>query len=106
MRSGKLRRVIQIQRVTNTVNDAGTPVETWADHAALRAEVIRQDASEFINSQGAGDLEVIVFRTRFLSDVTNADRVRFGGADFNIKAVAETGNGRGLEIRCERLGAV
>ncbi|SFB82261.1 phage head closure protein [Tropicimonas isoalkanivorans] len=105
MKSGRLRRVIQIQRATNTVNDAGTPVETWADHAHLRAEVIRQEASEFVNAQGAGDVESVVFRTRYFGDVTNADRVRFRGEDFNIKTVAEIEDGRGLEIRCEKLGA-
>lgn len=104
MRSGKLRRVIAIQRMSNTVNEAGTPVETWTDHASLRAEVIEQSASEFINAQGANDLEAIVFRTRFLAGITSADRVRFRGEDFNIKGVSEVENGRGLEIRCQRLG--
>lgn len=105
MKSGKLRRVIQIQRVTHTVNDSGTPVEAWSDHASLRAELIRQTASEFINAQGAGDLEAIVFRIRFFADVTNEDRVAFNGDSFNIKSIAEIENGRGLEIRCEKLGA-
>ena len=79
MKSGKLRRVIVVQGFSNTVNEAGTPVLTWADKATLRAEVVQQSTAEFIRGFGASDETVIVFRTRFIAGVTNADRILFGG---------------------------
>ncbi|WP_127113058.1 phage head closure protein [Shimia sediminis] len=105
MKSGKLRRLIVVQRFTNGVNEYGTPEMVWTDHARLRAEIETRSAAEFINAQGAGDREAIVFRTRFLEGLTGADSVLFAGDRFNIKEVAEIGHRKGLELRCERLGA-
>lgn len=105
MRAGKLTRVIQIERVTSGVNDAGSPVETWAAHLRLRAELVEKSASEFINSQGAADKALIVFRTRFVEDVANSDRVVFGGEFFNIEEISEIDHRKGLEFRCVKTGA-
>jgi len=104
MKAGKLRRVVTVQGSTHTVNEAGTPVVTWADKATLRAEVVQQSTAEFIRGFGASDETVVVFRTRFIAGVTNADRIVFGGEAFNIREVVVTGNDRGLELRCARAG--
>ena len=40
MRAGNLDRVIIIQRATTVIGLAGTPVETWAAIATLRAQLI------------------------------------------------------------------
>jgi head-tail adaptor len=45
---------------------------------------------------------VVIFRTRFIDGVENADRVLFAGEPLNIKEIAVTGHNRGLEIRCVR----
>lgn len=103
MSAGKMRRMIKVQAFTDTVNEAGTPVKAWTDKAKLRAEVIQQSTTEFIRNSGASDEAVVVFRTRFLAGVDNADRVLFEGDPFNIKEIAVTGHNRGLEIRCVRL---
>ncbi|MDU9005745.1 phage head closure protein [Sedimentitalea todarodis] len=105
MRSGKMRRVIQVQRVASEVNDAGTPQEVWTDHLRLRAELVERTASEFINAQGAGDKALTVFRIRYVENVTNSDRVVFGGQTFNIKEISEIDHMRSLELRCEKIGA-
>lgn len=101
MRSGKLDKVITLQRFTATVDDFGTPVETWADLADLRAQVVQATTEEFIRA-GAESDTVIVFRTRFLDGVTTADRVVFGGHFFDVKETKEIGRRQGLEIRCVR----
>lgn len=105
MRAGKLRRVIQVQRMANGVNEFGTPQEVWIDHVKLRAELVERSATEFINDQGAADKALVVFRTRYIDRVTEADRVVFDGQVFNIKQTSEIGLMQGLEIRCEKLGA-
>ena len=98
MRSGKLDRVITVQRYTETVNEYGTPVFTWEDHATLRAQIVQQSTEEFIAS-GGGDESTVIFRTRYLAGITNADRVRFGGIDHNIKEIKVIGRNRGMELR-------
>lgn len=101
MRSGKLDRTITIQRGTNTVNEYGTPTFTWANLATLRAQVVQSSTEEFIEN-GAEEKTVIIFRTRFLSGVTTADRIHYLGSDFNIRELKEIGRREGLEIRCVR----
>lgn len=101
--AGKLSRVITLQRATTAPNDAGTPVETWADLATLRAEVVELGTVEAMRQYGAADVAGVVFRTRFLAGVTNADRVAFDGQTYGLKAVTVIGRNRGLELRAEAL---
>lgn len=100
MRSGKLRRVITVQRSTSTVNDFGTPELVWADHCTLRAEVLEQSATESLGDQGAQDEAAIAFHTRFVEGLTAADRVSFQGGFWNIRKITEIGMQRGLELHC------
>lgn len=101
MRAGKLDRIITIQSFTNTVNEYGTPIETWTDVATLRAQIIQSSTEEFLTG-GASDETVVIFRTRFLPGVTGASRVLYQGGEFNIREVKEIGRRVGLELRCER----
>ena len=101
MRAGKLDRTITIQGFTNTVNDYGTPVETWTDKATLRAQIIQSSTEEFIRG-GAVDETAIIFRTRWLAGVTTSDRIQYEGEAFNIKETKEIGRRKGLELRAVR----
>lgn len=100
MRAGRLDREITLQRFTAAVEDAGTPILTWADIATMRAQIVQQSTDEFIRGAGAVDETVIVFRLRWFDGITPADRVLFEGRHFNIKEVREIGRRRGLELRC------
>ncbi|NTH50934.1 phage head closure protein [Agrobacterium rhizogenes] len=102
MRSGKLDRTITIQRYTSGVDDYGTPVMAWTDLANLRAQIVQASTDEFIRN-GAVDETVIIFRTRYLAGVTNADRISYGDGVLNLKEVKEIGRRQGLELRCTRL---
>lgn len=103
MRAGSLDRVIRLQRSTATLNDAGTPAETWADVATLRAELVQLGAVERVRAYGAAEELGVVFRTRFVAGVTNADRVVFDGRVYNLREVTVIGRNRGLELRAEAL---
>lgn len=103
MRAGKLDRTITIQGFTTVIDDLGTPVETWTDKATLRAQLIQSSTEEFIRSYGASDETVIIFRTRWIAGVTNADRIQYEGDVFNIKETKEIGRRKGLELRAVRL---
>lgn len=104
MRAGRLDKLITIQRFTNTVDDYGTPIETWADVATLRAQIVQASTEEFIRGYGASEETAIIFRTRYLDGVTNADRIKYGPEPhLNIKEVKEIGRRNGLEIRCVGL---
>lgn len=104
MRAGKLDRSIAIQRFTSTVNEYGTPVQSWTDVATVRAQIVQQSTEEFIRGFGASDETAVVFRVRWLSGVLLADRISFDGKLFNLKEVKEIGRRKGLELRCIASG--
>lgn len=85
MRAGRLTEEIRVERFTNTVNDAGTPIQTWAHVCTLRAEKVEQSTTEYIRNYGASDEALLIFRARFFEGITNADRVIWQGEAFNIK---------------------
>lgn len=103
MKSGRLTEIIRIERGTEQINDAGTPVFTWAPVAQLFAEKIDQATAEAIRAFGAGEEEVIVFRARFVEGVGCGDRVEWRGDRFDIKQIAPIGRRHGLELRCVRV---
>lgn len=103
MKSGRLTESIRIERASTAINDAGTPVETWARLADLRAERVDQTTEEFIRGFGASDEELVIFRFRFFDGITNADRVIWQGQAFNIKQVTPVGRRKGVELRCVRI---
>lgn len=98
MRAGSLDRSITIQRATTSVDDYGTPVETWTDLVTVRAQIIQQSTTEFIQG-GARDDTVKIFRSRWIEDITTADRVLHDGELFNIKELKPIGRAKGLDIR-------
>lgn len=102
MMAGRLTEEIRVERFTSTVNDAGTPVQTWARLCTLRAEKVEQSTTEYIRNHGASDEEAVIFRTRFFDGITNADRVLWRGDVFNIKQVTPIGRRKGAELRCVR----
>ena len=103
MRSGKLDRLITIERGTHEVDETGNPVFVWSKLADLRAQIVQASTEEFIRAYGASDETVIIFRTHYFDGITNADRVKYEGAIFNMKGVNEIGRRDGLELRCVGL---
>jgi SPP1 family predicted phage head-tail adaptor len=103
MRSGKLDRTIRIDRYSaGAVDEYGTPTAGFTTLATLRAQIIQASTEEYMKAAGATDETAIVFRTRYLAGVTNADRIHYEGGFFNIKEVKEIGRRNGLELRATR----
>lgn len=100
MKSGKMVHVIEVQQAAVVVNDAGTPTKTWSKIATLRAELLEQSTEEFLRNAGDTNVTTIAFRTRFLSGITNDNRVSFDGTAYDIKELVPIGRRRGMEIRC------
>lgn len=100
MRAGKLDRTIRIDKwSSDAVNDYGTPIEAFEPLATLRAQIIQSSTEEFIENGGATDDTIIIFRTRYLAGITNADRIHYDGDFYNVKETKEIGRRKGLELR-------
>lgn len=104
MRAGRLDQTIEIRRqAMDGVDPFGSPIPgTISTVATLRAQVIEASTEEFIRAWGANDETVIIFRTRWVGDVTLSDFIRHEGVDYNLKQIKPIGRRRGLELRCTR----
>ncbi|SOE08496.1 SPP1 family predicted phage head-tail adaptor [Hoeflea halophila] len=99
MRAGKLDRTISVERKTETVYETGAVVTDWLAIATVRAEVVTQSADEFLTGFGKAESGNVIFRVRYLHDVTTADRVICDGKIYDLKEVIEVGRRRALELR-------
>lgn len=99
MRAGNLNRVIFIDRLTTDLNENRTQVSAWTNIATLRAAVLQHSVDEAEADSGERDTDSTVFRTRFFTGLTTADRIRFMGRTYNVKGWTEIGIRGGLEIK-------
>lgn len=105
IKAGKLDRQIIIERETETVAASGAVSKAWATVATVRAELVQRSADEYLAGFGEADTGNAVFRIRYLSEITTADRVTCDGVAYDIDEIAEQGRRRALELRCSRAAA-
>lgn len=99
IRAGNLKHVITIERKTETKRPSGSVVSTWATVATVRAEIVTASADEFLTGYGEAEAGNVVFRAWWRPGIDTADRIMHAGKAYDIKAVAEIGFRRMLEIR-------
>lgn len=106
MRAGKLDRTITLQVYTRTgTTPGGAPIMSWADVATVRAQIIQASIDEYQRAYGEGSNTAIIFRIRWLDDITVEHRVAYDGRHLNIRETKEIGRRKGLELRCEEVRA-
>lgn len=98
IRAGKLDRQIVIERETETVAESGSVSKAWAAFATVRAELVQRGAEEFLAGFGEAENGSAVFRIRYVTGITTADRVHFDGVVYQIDEIVELGRKRGLEL--------
>ena len=100
MRAGQLRHTIIIQQVTET-NTGGVITNVWSEYDAVRAGIepvaARFAGSEFWAAKQVQDEDVVVFKVRHLSGVTQKMRVLYDFKIYDIKGVLDV-KGRGREM--------
>ncbi|RCW85439.1 phage head closure protein [Phyllobacterium bourgognense] len=100
MRAGKLDKRIELQRETQIVKPSGSVVKEWQTFATIRAEVVQQSASEYLTGFGEAETNTVIFRIRYVADISTDDRVFYSGKPYDLKEIKEIGRRRGLELRC------
>lgn len=94
MQAGKLRHVVTLRRATESQNAAGEIVQSWADLATVRAEIVPLTGRELLDAKQI-DAEMntrIVIRT--YAGLTEKDRVIWTDPgnvahDYDIRSVAQ-----------------
>jgi SPP1 family predicted phage head-tail adaptor len=99
----QLDRTVTIERLSRTVDDYGAEAEAWAPVATLRAQRVENGSREFVRAYGQAEEGTAVFRTRFASGITTADRLVFEGDALELVEVREIGRRASLELRTRTL---
>lgn len=101
MNIGKMDRRITIERLTETTKPSGRVVKAWTPIATVWAEIIQQSAAEFFTGFGEAETRTMIFRIRYVANITTADRVTYNGTAYNLKEIKELGRREALELRGE-----
>ena len=102
MRAGRLRHRVAFLEKSATRSSTGAEVVTWSAFASdIPAEAQPLSGREFIAMRQAQSDISIRFRARYLAGVNAAMRVRWNGADYDVREVIDRdARGRELEILC------
>jgi SPP1 family predicted phage head-tail adaptor len=104
MRAGNLDRVITIEAAVTTVDPNGTPQETWATFATMRAQLLQRSTAEMmLKGYGEETGETTGFRIRWLDGVRLAHRVAYNFEHYRITDIREIGRREALELRCLKV---
>lgn len=93
-------RTIRVERSAETSDEYGGVTPGWAEAVTVRAQLIEQSTSDYMQGAGEEARRMAVFRTRWIDGIQNADRVVFDGLPYDVEQIKEIGRRRGLELRC------
>ena len=87
---GRLRHRVTIRRAVKTKNPSGPGYTTvWNDVATVWAEVLGIAGREATIGQALQGISAYKITARFGADVTDADQLRYGFIDLNIRSVTD-----------------
>lgn len=106
MKAGPLNKLIAIRSRVSGEDEAGQPVDTWTPLASVWADIRGATGMGTIRSPLEGvELNAYSFRIRYRTDVDAADRVVFGGQNYDVKQVRhDMANRQWTDLVCELGG--
>lgn len=103
---GNLDQRITIQRRVETADGAGGVTLAWADLTTVWANIKAKAGREAMTDGRMAASFVTVFTIRQIADLTDVDRIAWGGVTYNIRSVLrESGRDQYLRIEAERGAA-
>lgn len=106
MDTGKLKRLITIQRAAPGEDEVGQPVSTWTDVATVWADIAHKSGLETIKGDAPVSVVQASILIRYRTDIDTGMRVVHGSTVYDIKAVLpDEGRREGTYLVCQ-TGAV
>ncbi len=88
--AGRLRHRVTIRRNTTTPKpNAPGYTSAWADYATIWAEVIGVNGREAVIAQALQGISSYRITIRYRTDITDADQLRYGAIDLNIRSISD-----------------
>ena len=102
MAAGQLNSRVSIQARVAGQDALGQPSETWAELAAVWANIRHPSGSEAIRADAQASIVRASIRVRLRTDVTARMRVVHGATTYEIKAVLpDVVRGEFMDLVCE-----
>jgi SPP1 family predicted phage head-tail adaptor len=102
MRAGTLdRRVTVLRRVQVGETPLNEPIFEWQEVRTVWAAKVHKSEDEKFAASQVYAQRVVTFRTRFMSDLAETDRLVCDGLTYNLKGIRELGRRDGLEVAAE-----
>lgn len=95
-----LNRRVTIGRYTLVPGDFNDE-KVWSDLRTVWAAMAYDDVEEVFAGDGLIVKRTVTFTMRFSSDLTETDKLRCGGTEYNILGVTELGNRDGIAVKAE-----
>jgi SPP1 family predicted phage head-tail adaptor len=105
LQSGRLNRLVTIQRKSGTKDGLGQSASTWIDFALVWANIRYLNGKEYMAGQVEVSKAIASVRIRYREDITAAMRVLYRGATFDIAAVLPDTEGREYVDLAVSIGA-
>lgn len=86
---GRLRNRVTIRRLTTARVSGGGRSESWADVATIWAEVIGISGREAVIAEALQGVSFYKITIRWRPDITDADQLRYGAIDLNIRSASD-----------------
>ncbi len=103
MRAGRLRHVIELQRVSAGTDSHGDQIDVWTTYATVRADVEALGGREFLAAEHVQSDVSVRITLRAIPGVTvrATDRVLFGSRQLDVRhAIDMAGRNRELQLLC------
>jgi SPP1 family predicted phage head-tail adaptor len=84
IRSGSLRHIITYRVKSQTLDEYGGPVETWADFGERRAEASPLSGKDLLTSMAGQSTAEIKFKHRYLAGINSSMVILFKGTLYEI----------------------
>jgi len=104
MNIGKLRHRVALQSFSETVDSYGEAIATYATYATVWGSIEPLSGKELLNAQQQQAEVTIRIKIRYLSTVTEKDRVLFGDDVYEItSAINKDKRNEFLELLCKEV---
>ena len=102
MKAGSLRHRVELQKATYAQDGVGEPIETWATYAKRWAAVEPLSGRELLQAQQVNSEATIRVRLRFVSGVTQQQRLLHNSRTLEIVSVIDPQERNAeLELLCK-----